>query len=254
MELGICAHIPGRVVRIEVGVGDSVAVGDSPVVLEAMGVEMPVEAARGGRVTRIDCVLGQGVREDDVLVLIDDGTKRVRPPTRSRPRKPPSPVAWTAIQPVPGSLKVTKKDLDALEAEFGDLPPGYRDFMMRFGAAEFGGILGVYTPDQVRKTTADRRPFFREHLLEFEAHVRLATLQTKLWANANDVLVPDDIARLVVIAHATAGDLATLAFVSGSPERLLRFQRPSMKSVIEDVGPTFAHAIAKYFEDLEDDE
>jgi hypothetical protein len=43
--------------------------------------------------------------------------------------------------------------------------------------------------------------------------------------------------------------LATLAFVARQPARLYRFQRPSMKSMIEDVGPTFAPAIAKYFEE-----
>jgi len=251
MDVGICAHMPGKVLRIEVRVGDDVAIGDEPVVLEAMGMEMPAPAGAGGRVKRIDCAVGQGVAEDDVLFVLEDG-RRPAAARKARPRKPPTPVPWTAIKPVPGSTKVTKKDLDALEAEVGPLPPAYRDFMMRFGAAEFGGILGVYTPDQVRKTTADRRPFFREHLLEVENHVRLATLKTKLWANANLVLVPDDVLRLVVLAHATAGDLASIAFVSGEPGRLYRFERPSMKSTILDVGPTFAHAIAKYFE--EDDE
>jgi hypothetical protein len=164
------------------------------------------------------------------------------------------PVDFDAIEPAPGHVQVTEAELDALEKEYGALPPRYREFMGRFGAGDYRGVLGVLGPAQVRATTEARRTFFKDNLLLFKGTVRLRTLKTTLWQNANDVLSPDDVTRLVVLAQATGGDLATLAFVSGEAGRLLRFQRPGRKTRIEQVGPTFAHAIAKYFEDEEEDE
>jgi acetyl-CoA carboxylase biotin carboxyl carrier protein len=64
------AHITGTVWRIEVEVGDTVAEGDTVVVLESMKMEMPVEAEDDGVVREICCQEGQAVSEGDTLVVL----------------------------------------------------------------------------------------------------------------------------------------------------------------------------------------
>jgi acetyl-CoA carboxylase biotin carboxyl carrier protein len=65
------AHITGTVWKIECTVGDTVAEGDTVVILESMKMEMPVEAEDGGTVVEILCQEGQAVSEGDALVLLD---------------------------------------------------------------------------------------------------------------------------------------------------------------------------------------
>jgi acetyl-CoA carboxylase biotin carboxyl carrier protein len=68
MAVQVCAHITGTVWKIEVAVGDSVAVEQPLVILESMKMEMPVEAPEAGRVLRVAVAEGQAVEEGDVLV------------------------------------------------------------------------------------------------------------------------------------------------------------------------------------------
>ena len=65
------AHITGTVWKIEVAVGDSVAEGDTVVILESMKMEMPVEAEDSGTVKEILCEEGQAVNEGDTLVVLE---------------------------------------------------------------------------------------------------------------------------------------------------------------------------------------
>ena len=64
------AHITGTVWRIEVEVGDTVAEGDTVVILESMKMEMPVEAEDDGVVREICCTEGQAVSEGETLVVL----------------------------------------------------------------------------------------------------------------------------------------------------------------------------------------
>jgi acetyl-CoA carboxylase biotin carboxyl carrier protein len=64
------AHITGNVWKIEVAVGDTVADGDTVVILESMKMEIPVEAEDDGTVEEIRCEEGQAVSEGDVLVVL----------------------------------------------------------------------------------------------------------------------------------------------------------------------------------------
>ena len=64
------AHITGTVWKVECEVGDTIAEGDTVVVLESMKMEMPVEAEDAGVVAEIRCAEGQAVREGDVLVVL----------------------------------------------------------------------------------------------------------------------------------------------------------------------------------------
>lgn len=72
MAKEILAHITGTVWKIEVKVGDSVAAGDTVVILESMKMEMPVEAEddQEGEVEEILVTEGQSVTEGAPLVRL----------------------------------------------------------------------------------------------------------------------------------------------------------------------------------------
>jgi len=65
------AHITGTVWKIECEVGDTLAEGDTVVILESMKMEMPVEAEDAGVVKEILCEEGQAVNEGDTLVVLE---------------------------------------------------------------------------------------------------------------------------------------------------------------------------------------
>jgi acetyl-CoA carboxylase biotin carboxyl carrier protein len=65
------AHITGTIWKIEVAVGDTVAEGDTVLILESMKMEMPVEAEDGGTVKEILVEEGQSVSEGDPLVVLE---------------------------------------------------------------------------------------------------------------------------------------------------------------------------------------
>ena len=68
MATPVKAHIAGTVWKIEVSVGDDVTEGQTLVILEAMKMEMPVEAPTAGRVTRIFATAAQAVEEGALLL------------------------------------------------------------------------------------------------------------------------------------------------------------------------------------------
>jgi acetyl-CoA carboxylase biotin carboxyl carrier protein len=70
MALEISAPITGTVWKIQVGAGDSVAEGQTVIILESMKMEMPVEAPEPGKVAEILVNEGQAVEEGDVLVRL----------------------------------------------------------------------------------------------------------------------------------------------------------------------------------------
>jgi len=60
-------------VRVDVAVGDQVAVGQTLCVLEAMKMENTVAADVAGRVTEVRVTAGTDVGAGDVLVVIQPG-------------------------------------------------------------------------------------------------------------------------------------------------------------------------------------
>ena len=66
------AHITGNVWKIEVGVGDEVADGDTVVILESMKMEMPVESPASGTIREIKIKEGEAVDEGKVLAILDE--------------------------------------------------------------------------------------------------------------------------------------------------------------------------------------
>ena len=64
------APIAGKVVKLLVAEGDTVAAGQGVIVLEAMKMENELVAERGGTVTAVHKTVGQAVDTGDVLVEI----------------------------------------------------------------------------------------------------------------------------------------------------------------------------------------
>ncbi len=64
------APIAGKVVKVEVAIGDVVTVGQGVVVLEAMKMENELCAERGGTVTAIHKTAGQSINTGDLLVTL----------------------------------------------------------------------------------------------------------------------------------------------------------------------------------------
>ncbi len=66
------APMPGKVIRVDVAIGDSVAVGQPLVVLEAMKMEHTLKAPHAGLVTAVACGPDDQVEADEVLVIVVD--------------------------------------------------------------------------------------------------------------------------------------------------------------------------------------
>jgi acetyl-CoA carboxylase biotin carboxyl carrier protein len=71
MPTHVEAQITGNVWKIEKAVGDSVAEGETILILESMKMEIPVEAPCGGRVAEIRVAEGQSIEEGAVLAVIE---------------------------------------------------------------------------------------------------------------------------------------------------------------------------------------
>jgi acetyl-CoA/propionyl-CoA carboxylase biotin carboxyl carrier protein len=70
-EGAVTAIMPGKVIRLLVGMGDEVAVGDVICILEAMKMENELKAAKAGRVTALYVQPGQDVEMGAVLAEIE---------------------------------------------------------------------------------------------------------------------------------------------------------------------------------------
>ena len=67
----ISSPMPGRVVKIEVAVGDKVEAGQGIVIVEAMKMENEIEAEGPGIVKEIKCEEGLAVEDGQALVVIE---------------------------------------------------------------------------------------------------------------------------------------------------------------------------------------
>ena len=65
------ASVPGKVLRVEASVGQSVKAGDNIVILESMKMEIPVVAPQDGTIASIDVSEGAAVDNGDVLATMD---------------------------------------------------------------------------------------------------------------------------------------------------------------------------------------
>ncbi len=67
----VSSPMPGRVVKIEVAVGDKVEPGQGVVIVEAMKMENELNAEVAGTVKEIQCEEGQAVEDGQTLIVIE---------------------------------------------------------------------------------------------------------------------------------------------------------------------------------------
>lgn len=70
MSHDVSIPMEGKIVRINVKVGDQVNVDDEVMIMEAMKMEMPVPATAAGVVKEIKVAVGQTFAADQVLLVI----------------------------------------------------------------------------------------------------------------------------------------------------------------------------------------
>ena len=70
----VVALMPGKLLRLEVQVGDMVSEKQPVAIMESMKMESPLYASKAGRVSEIRCQPGQVVDVGQVIVVIDEKT------------------------------------------------------------------------------------------------------------------------------------------------------------------------------------
>ncbi len=65
------SEVAGSVWKVEVALGDTVAVGDVLLILESMKMEIPLESPESGRVAELCVALEDSVDEGQVLVVLE---------------------------------------------------------------------------------------------------------------------------------------------------------------------------------------
>jgi biotin carboxyl carrier protein len=70
-RMALAAPMPATVVLINVEPGQQVSTGDVLIVLEAMKMELPIKAPRGGTVKTLSCTQGQLVQAGVPLLELD---------------------------------------------------------------------------------------------------------------------------------------------------------------------------------------
>ncbi|KJS33073.1 MAG: acetyl-CoA carboxylase [Desulfatitalea sp. BRH_c12] len=71
MQHKMVAPMAGKVIQININVGDSVEEDDEGLVIEAMKMETPIFVPCNGVVGQIKVKAGDNVEEDDVLAVIE---------------------------------------------------------------------------------------------------------------------------------------------------------------------------------------
>ena len=66
----VSANIPGKIVTVEVSVGDQINEGDVILILEAMKMQNEIQAPISGTITSIQCEEGQSIEANVPLVII----------------------------------------------------------------------------------------------------------------------------------------------------------------------------------------
>lgn len=70
MSQNVSVPMEGKVVKINVNVGDQVNEDDEVIIMEAMKMEMPVTAPASGVVKEIKVAVGQTFAADAVLIVL----------------------------------------------------------------------------------------------------------------------------------------------------------------------------------------
>jgi acetyl-CoA carboxylase biotin carboxyl carrier protein len=70
-RIEVKSEIPGKVIRIEVVLGDSVAEDDALMMVESMKMEIPIPAPIGGKVVEILVADGDVLTEGQVVARLE---------------------------------------------------------------------------------------------------------------------------------------------------------------------------------------
>jgi len=70
-RIEVKSEIPGKVIRIEVVLGDSVAEDDALMMVESMKMEIPIPAPIGGKVVEILVTDGEVLTEGQVVARLE---------------------------------------------------------------------------------------------------------------------------------------------------------------------------------------
>ena len=69
--MNVLSEVSGTVWKVEVTVGQSVAEGDTLVIVESMKMEIPVSAPKAGTVAEIRTAEGEPVTDGQLLVILN---------------------------------------------------------------------------------------------------------------------------------------------------------------------------------------
>ena len=67
----ISSQIPGRVISVSIGKGDSVKKGDNIVVLESMKMQVAIKSPRDGVIKDLKVKEGQSISRNDVVAVLE---------------------------------------------------------------------------------------------------------------------------------------------------------------------------------------
>ena len=67
----ISSQIPGRVISVSIGKGDSVKKGDNIVVLESMKMQVAIKSPRDGVIKELKVKEGQSISRNDVVAVLE---------------------------------------------------------------------------------------------------------------------------------------------------------------------------------------
>lgn len=70
-SVAISAAVPGKVVSVDVKIGQEIKSGDTVAVLEAMKMEIPVVSGESGTVASIEVSAGAAVESGDTLITLN---------------------------------------------------------------------------------------------------------------------------------------------------------------------------------------
>jgi len=71
MSEELLAPMAGKIIQVDVKVGDSVKEDDEAMVIEAMKMETPIYIPCDGSVVKVNVNEGDNVEEDDVLLIVE---------------------------------------------------------------------------------------------------------------------------------------------------------------------------------------
>ena len=70
-SLNITSEIAGQVWKIQAAVGQSVTTGESVMIMEAMTMEIPIEAPRAGVIMEISVLEGETIKEGQIVARLE---------------------------------------------------------------------------------------------------------------------------------------------------------------------------------------